>query len=488
LCWDRVGLKKPKIHQRANQFLKKGSGNYLKLRNVYHKLRIMRFSLGYKLSRFVNWGMNESLLHFIWKNRLLEAGDWRTTEGQTIRVFQTGQHNHHAGPDFNEALLGIGLERWMGSVEIHWYAKEWWQHGHQNDAAYNNVILHVVWEGTQPAQRADGSLIPTFELKNWVAQEMLLRYESLQFQNNPIPCSRLLRSEDAQLFGPMLDRAGVERLEHRVSAMEQQLIANKGDWEQAFWVWLAGVYGLKVNREPMEALAQSVPVHLLLKYQQDLMAVEALLFGQAGFLEQPTEEAYLKDLKQQYQYLRQKHRLKPHYAAAWRFLRMRPGGFPTRRIAQLATLVHQNLPLFQKMRSQHTIKTIMPLLLQPPSTYWQHHYRPGDNGKGKSGVPSQAMAEVWIINALVPAVFLYGKLQHQPEEQEKAINWLEELRAEENNVLHLYAPLGVKPANALQSQGIIELYKHYCSEQRCLDCSVGCKLLTRKQTKHAKTG
>jgi hypothetical protein len=432
--------------------------------------------------------MNESLLHFIWKNRLLEAGDWRTSEGQALRVFQTGQHNQDAGPDFNESLLGIGSERWMGSVEIHWNAKEWWQHGHQYDPAYNNVILHVVWEGSQVAQRADGTYIPTFELKNWVASEMLLRYESLQFHNSPIPCSRLLQPQDAQLFGAMLDRAGVERLEHRVGAMEQQLLANKGDWEQAFWVWLAGVYGLKVNREPMEALAQAVPIHLLNKYQHDLQAIEALLFGQAGFLEQTSSSEYLQGLRRQFQYLRQKHRLKPYYAASWRFLRMRPGGFPTRRIAQLATLVYRNLPLFQKMRSQTSVKTILPILLQPPSPYWQQHYRPDDDGKGKTGVPSMAMAEVWVINALVPAVFLYGKVQHQPEEQEKAIKWLEELRSEENNILHLYVPLGVKPANALQSQGIIELYKHYCSEQRCLDCSVGCKLLTRKQTEHAKTG
>lgn len=432
--------------------------------------------------------MHESLLHFIWKNRLLEAGDWRTSEGQPLRVFQTGQHNQHAGPDFNEALLGIGQERWMGSVEIHWQAKEWWQHGHQIDPAYNNVILHVVWEGSQAAQRADGSFIPTFELKNWVPLEMLQRYEALQFQNNPIPCSRLLQPQDAQLFGAMLDRAGVERLEHRVEVMEQQLQEQQGDWEQAFWVWLAGVYGLKVNREPMEALAKSVPIHLLHKYQHDLLAIEALLFGQAGFLEQPSEDLYIQSLQHQYQYLRQKHRLKRYYAAEWRFLRMRPGGFPTRRIAQLARLLHQNLPLFQKMRAQSSVKAILPMLLQPPSPYWQQHYRPNDDGKGKTGIPSKAMAEVWIINALVPAVFLYGKLQHQPEEQEKAVNWLEELGAEANNVLHLYVQLGVKPMNALQSQGMIELYKHYCSEQRCLDCSIGCKLLTRKQTEHAKTG
>lgn len=432
--------------------------------------------------------MGEALLHFIWKHRLVEVGEWRTTEGDLLQLYQPGLHNAHAGPDFTEALLKIGSERWMGSVEIHWHAKEWWQHGHQNDPAYDSVILHVVWEGTEPAQRADGSFIPTFEMKNWVKQHMLERYKQLQWHGNSIPCAKLLQEDNVQFFSPMLDRAGVERLEHRVQQMEQQLKACQGDWEQAFWVWLAGAFGLRVNRGPMEALAKALPVRLLQKHQNALPELEALLFGQAGFLHPHWEDEYLVALKDNFQYLKAKYRLQPHLAAEWKFLRMRPGGFPTRRIAQLAAMLHQSMPLFQRIREMEDLKSLVALFNMPPSTYWQQHFRPQDAGMGGTGMPGQKMIAVWIINAVVPAVFLYGRWQHQPAEMEKAIGWLEEMLPEQNNVLNLYADLGVKPGNALQSQGVLELYKHYCQEQRCLDCTVGARILTAKPIQHAKTG
>lgn len=457
---------------------------YRILRKDYRVLRILKK----RLLQCLFLSMQESLLHFIWKNRLIQNGAWRTSEGEPLRVFKTGIHNHDAGPDFFEAMISLGKERWMGSVEIHWHAREWFQHGHQNDPAYNNVILHVVWEGSQPAQRADGTWVPTFELKNWVESEMLMRYQLLMQQFNAIPCSGFIEPEILPFFTQMLDRTGVERLEHRVMALEALLNLHNGNWEQTFWVALAGAFGLKVNRQPMEALAEALPIQLLHKHQADLKAIEALLFGQAGFLNETNDDPYLVGLQAEYAFLKAKYRLKPLVAASWKFLRMRPGGFPTRRIAQLAKVLHQQLPLFQNIREKTALSEIKGILAVQPSAYWQQHFRPNDKGKGKSGIAGEEVLATWLINAVIPAVFLYGRKMHLPAEEEKALNWLEEMKPEQNNVLHLYAKHGVIPVNALQSQGILELYKHYCQEQRCLHCIVGCKLLLTKQTKHAKTG
>lgn len=432
--------------------------------------------------------MQEALLHFIWKNRLLLPGDWRTQQGERVEVYHPGYHNHDGGPDFTEAMIKIGGQRWMGSVEIHWKAREWYQHQHHTDEHYNNVVLHVVWQGDEVALRTDGTAIPQFALAPWVPLSLLEQHQGLMQSSQALPCAASL-GDERWYFQGMLDRAGVERLEHRVAQLEVQLQACKGDWEEAFWRWLAGAMGLKVNREPMEALASSLSVHVLHKYQHDLRSLEALLFGQAGFLNShPKLSGWPAELHAEYLYLQAKHQLRPMPPTQWRFLRMRPAAFPTRRLAQLAALLHQGMPLFERLRSAAQPTELLAQLQPLPSSYWQQHYRVGDEGGAKGGRPSPATAAVWAINAVVPAMFLFGRWQHLPSEQEKAISWLESLAPEKNQIVHLFEGLQVTPRNALQSQGMVELFKQYCTEKRCLDCIVGNRLLLTKLTDHAKTG
>lgn len=432
--------------------------------------------------------MQEALLHFIWKNRLLLPGDWRTQQGERVEVYHPGYHNHDGGPDFTEAMVKIGSQRWMGSVEIHWKAREWYQHQHHTDEHYNNVVLHVVWQGDEVALRTDGTAIPQLALAQWVPWSVLDQHQGLMQSNQILPCSGTLRDELAY-FPDMLERAGVERLEHRIASMETQLQHCKGDWEEAFWRWLAGAMGLKVNREPMEALASSLSVHVLHKYQHDLKALEALLFGQAGFLNSPHKLCgWPAELHTEYRYLQSKHQLQPMPPTQWRFLRMRPAAFPTRRLAQLAALLHQGMPLFERLRGSVNPSELLMQLQPMPSGYWQQHYRPGDDGGAQGGQPTEATAAIWAINAVVPSMFLFGRWQHLPAEQEKAISLLESLAPEKNQIVNLFEGLQVTPRNALQSQGMVELYKQYCTEKRCLDCIVGNRLLLTKLTNHAKTG
>jgi hypothetical protein len=434
--------------------------------------------------------MQEALLHFIWKNRLISRGNWKSQQGEALELYHSGYHNQHAGPDFTEALVKIGGQRWMGSVEIHVKAREWYVHGHQNDEAYNNVVLHVVWEGDEIPYRADGTPIPQFALKNWVPAELLGQYQRLMQSPELLPCAPMLH-EGKEFMPHMFDRAGVERLEQAVGRMRAQLESCKGDWEEAFWRWLAGAFGLRINREPMEALAGSLSVHLLHRYQTQLLSLEALLFGQAGFLNNlPARHQWPARLADEYRYLQAKHNLRPMPPTSWLFLRMRPAGFPTRRLAQLAALLHEGMPLFQRLRESDSPQHLLNQLRVQPSPYWQQHYRLGDTGQGKasSGKPSEETTRVWAINAVLPALFLYGRWQHLPGEEEKAVQWLEKLPPEQNHLIHLFGRWQLSPENALQSQGMVELYKHYCLEKRCLQCIVGNRLLLTKPTEHAKTG
>ena len=105
--------------------------------------------------------MSEAFIHYLWQFQYFAKTDLLTTAGEVVHVFETGNRNDHAGPDFQNARIKIGEMMWVGSVEIHVHSSSWQLHNHNVDEAYENVVLHVVWNDDKPVKRIDGSLIPT---------------------------------------------------------------------------------------------------------------------------------------------------------------------------------------------------------------------------------------------------------------------------------------------------------------------------------------
>src|SRR5699024_5350100 len=118
--------------------------------------------------------MKEDFLHFVWKYKKFDFFNARSSAGEVIQIFQTGQHNQtQAGPDFFNARIKIDDQLWAGNVEIHLKSSDWYAHHHETDAAYDNVILHVVWIHDVEIYRRDNSEIPTLELKSLILPEAL---------------------------------------------------------------------------------------------------------------------------------------------------------------------------------------------------------------------------------------------------------------------------------------------------------------------------
>ena len=92
----------------------------------------------------------EDLLHYCWKYRLYQQDNLKTSDGQTVEVISTGTHNTDAGPDFFNAKIRIGDTTWAGNIEIHQKSSHWFLHKHDADAAFDNVILHVVEQHDKP--------------------------------------------------------------------------------------------------------------------------------------------------------------------------------------------------------------------------------------------------------------------------------------------------------------------------------------------------
>jgi Protein of unknown function (DUF2851) len=421
--------------------------------------------------------MKEDLLHFLWRTRRFEQTGLRTTEGEPLEIVSPGNHNTHAGPDFLDARLRIGGTTWAGNVEMHLTASEWLRHGHQGDAAYGNVILHVVLDEDQPVLRNDGTRIPCLEMRNLVPPGIAATYQRLLHNEHWIPCHNLFHTVPDMTRTLWLDRMLVERLEQKTTAIRTVLEANGGDWEETFYQFIARNFGLKVNAEPFEALARSLPQRILARHRDSLPQLEALLFGQSGLLPDQTDDAYPNELKKEYGFLRKKYDLTPIEAVQWRFLRLHPGNFPTIRLAEFARLVQRSAHLFSRILEVGTQKDVEALFTVKLDGYWLTHYTFDNISPQRNKSLGKDAVRLLTINTIVPFLFLYGKIRGEEAFKDKALHLLETLPPERNAILDGWQRLGVEPPSAYQTQGLLQLKNVYCDRKRCLECAIGAGLL-----------
>ena len=433
--------------------------------------------------------MREEFLYYIWENRLTDK-DLKTVEGEAIEVVATGYRNTDSGPDFLEAKIQIGDKLWAGHVEIHVKTSDWNRHGHQTDKAYKNVILHVVYENDLQVND-----IPTLELKGHFDESLFAQYQRLIASKTWIPCEKSIAKVPVFTRLSWLDRMAVERLESKSGAVTKILEANQFDWEDTLYKLLMRYFGLKVNNDAFEYLANILPFKTLLKHADNLVQLEAMLMGCAGFLEDDYTEEYPLLLKREFSVMKAKFNLLTMPAERWRFMRMRPSNFPTIRLAQMAQLIHKNGCLFAKIKSAIDTTEAKALFDVAASEYWETHWRfvglsyygsRNDDGrlpqcdsptKPKPKHLGETTADVLIVNAVSPLLFCYGKLHKDESVCETALQFLEDTEAEDNAIIRHYAQCGITAENAMQTQALLHLYSYFCKRKRCLECRIGNVLL-----------
>lgn len=421
--------------------------------------------------------MKEDFLHYVWQHQYFDKTDLITEEGEPVTILKTGMANFNAGPDFLGASLQLGSVTWNGSVEIHLKASDWLRHEHQTDPRYDQVILHVVWEADQVIARTDNSPIPTLALQQRVQPALLQAYTSLKKEKGTIPCAPLLPQVPEMPKLVMLNRVLVERLEQKASGISDMFTHNNHDWEITAYEALLAAFGFKINQEPFRRLSQVLPFSIIRKYKQHLFQLEALIFGQAGFLSDPIDD-YLTRLSKEHKYLQHKHALPaPLPTAAWNFLRLRPANFPTVRLAQLAAILQGKDHLFSSFISFRNIDEYFNFFEAEVSEYWQKHYMPGRVGKKNNGSMGKESKAIIVINTVVPLLFAYARQTDNQLLHDKALSLLDQIKAEHNQITSIYEDLGVPNKSAADSQSFLQLYQHYCLPRRCLSCSIGHHIL-----------
>ncbi|MCL7987379.1 DUF2851 family protein [Sphingobacterium sp. lm-10] len=416
----------------------------------------------------------------IWKCRVYAKLDLRCLHGEPVRVLDPGIHNHNAGPDFVQAKLIIAEITWVGHVEMHWHAKSWYTHQHQKNDQYDNVILHVVWEGECDIKRKDGSVIPTLQLKNYLASTVLPLYYNIIQAKTWVPCANQLENVPAHIKIQVLDRLIKNRMEVRAKEISNVLGRYANDWERVARYLFVTSFGTKVNKQAFSRLMDSLPSNILDRYLHKEVEMESLLFGQAGLLKQDLADSYYTMLKHTYSYLQQLHQLTPMESREWLFSRMRPANFPTLRIAQLAAVFTQFSRLCHLIISARDFRELQQYLATlSTSAYWSTHYRFGTITKVRETGLTPSFLDHIAINCFAPLLYAYG--QHQGDEnlQERALDWLHQIPAERNTITAHFGQFGLLAQHAGDSQAQLQLHREYCEPKQCLSCAIGVHLIRR---------
>lgn len=422
-------------------------------------------------------------MQYVWQHRLWVSQSMFTVDGRKLQVIDPGRLNTDAGPDFFNAKVKIDGEMWVGNIEIHVRASDWFRHNHDKDEAYDNVILHVVEKDDMPVRRANGEIIP--QLCMPCSVQFSEQYNRLVGSAaSELPCAREIASLPSIYLTDMLSTLGYERLYAKVGRIESLLDRFSGDWNEVCYVSLARSLGFGINSEAFERLALSMPLKIMLKHSDSLTAIESMLFGQSGLLATaPDDDSYVASLKAEYDYYSKKFGLRQPVSLGWKMARMRPQNFPHRRIAVLAALIEGGFDYASKMMTAKNIDEVKNLFNVELSGFWSRHYSFGSCGGAVSqrGLSENSMS-ILIINAVIPVIYAYGQLRNDPEACARAVEMLQSMKPERNSIVELFTRAGVSCNDAFTSQALIQLRREYCETRKCLYCRVGHRMLA----KHAR--
>ncbi len=422
--------------------------------------------------------MDESLLHFMWRYQSFTFNGLCTTNGEPIEVIDPGLYNTNSGPDFSNAKVRIGKTLWAGNVEMHIKSSEWYLHNHHSDSAYDNVILHVVVENDQAAVTTRGTFVQTLVVP--YPSDLRESHENLMKSAEWIPCASKIRHVNPLLIDSTIDRMQAERLETKSQRVIELVNLCNGSWEEAFYRDISRSFGLKNNALPFQLLAQALPLKILAKHRNNILQIEALLFGQSGLLEKAKPDSFTLALKKEYGFLKEKYHLTPIEPSLWKFMRLRPASFPTVRIALLAMLVHKSSRLFSKLLEIETVEQIVNLLTVEASDYWTNHYIFGEESKSMRKRLGNETVKLITINTVIPFMFSYGRSRSKADMETKAITLLQQMPPEKNSIVENFEKLGIAATSAFDSQALIHLKANYCDTRKCIYCPIGVSIL-RKQ-------
>lgn len=387
--------------------------------------------------------MNEQFISYLWFNRLFYEHQ-TTTMSETVEVVSPGIPNSDAGPDVFNAKIRVNGTLWAGNIEFHTIASDWHRHGHDNDPAYQNIILHVVLEADVQIFNTDGKPIPTIVL----SYPSFIRDNYQKVISRPFGCSSHIPHIDHIVKVSYLETLMIERLESKTDNIRTILERTTNNWDETLYVLLARSLGSSVNSDAMQQLALATPLKCLLQHADNQLTLEAALLGQAGLIDRLPDTCNKNLYHKEYAFFRNKFSLSAEYIN-FRFARMRPSSFPTARIIELASFIPK-IPKISNLISKE-----------------------GINRNRISNI-----SNLQLINCYLPLLYHYARIYRLDNAAEQVIDLMHELPPEHNFITRHFQSMGIIARDAANSQALIQLYRTKCERNDCINCRFAQQILT----------
>lgn len=387
--------------------------------------------------------MKEAYLHFIWKLKRLPFHQLNTTDKKEVQILNNGIHNiSESGPDFFNARIQLADMEWAGQIEMHVKSSDWYRHKHQHDEAYNNVILHVVYEHDKPVF-VNGTLLPTVELKSLIDAQHYAQWEQFAYAMAEIPCENSLHDIDKVFLNTMIHRAVTERLNRKIN--ELLYLYDNLDNQAVLYHLLAKAFGTKINSAPFELLVNQLPLSLLKRLNK---SIQKRLVLQTSGLFTDAESSEINSLA-----------IQKIPSAMWKRKGLRPSSFPEKRLLQFTEFI--SICDFDLLAEYLT-----------PKEAYDYIFALMEQLNKNSNFMSKSLLDQLFINAFIPFFWFKSLREEKDELQQFVLDFLEELKPEDNHILKKWKKIGVIAVSAYESQALIELYNEYCSRKKCMNCQV----------------
>ena len=350
------------------------------------------------------------------------------------------------------------------------------------------MILHVVGTIDSEVMNTNGEFIKQMQLD--VPSHVREHYDELLQTDSYPPCYKVIPELTPLVVHSWMAALQTERLEQKTEAVGKRVERCNGSWEDAYFVTLARNYGFGINGDVFEQWAENLPLSAVAHHRDDLFQIEAIFMGQAGLLEleaipdyyqkDALNEGYFAKLRNEYLYLAHKFSMKPIDFHLWRFLRLRPQNFPHIRISQLANLYYQQKAGLSQLIMCETVEELKRLFSSQVTPYWETHYTFGSTSSKTEKHLAYGSINLLMINTAIPILFAYGRHQGREVLCDRAFDFLEQLKAENNYIIRMWQQVGLSVTTAGDSQALIQLKKEYCDKKDCLRCRFGYEYLKRR--------
>jgi len=418
--------------------------------------------------------MNEKLLQYLWNFKIFNSFNFIDVDGNPLEILDFGKWNFNSGPDF---LFGKIKQKNLvlaGNIELHVKSSDWIFHQHSGNPEFENIIAHVVYQHDVEIEEFKTKKIPTLELKNYIDENVITKYQVLLQETQFIPCEKIFSPALVPFY--FFYQNLLKKLDEKSEEHTESLQLCKNNYEEILFQQLAYAFGLKVNAHIFRQIAESIDFSILNKIRQNQVQLEALFFGICGWLENPADEQ-MQIWKREFEFIQNKFS-KKFVIITPKFSRLRPPNFPTVRLSQLAALYAQHQNLFSKLMEAKNTEQLRQIFSKvKASDYWDERFNFGKISavKGEK-LLTKDFIDLILINAVLPLKYTYLKNTDENAAQE-ILSFYENLLPEKNTVIEQWKNLGLEVKNALESQALLYHYHNYCIEKKCLQCSIGLKLM-----------